>query len=137
MNECINKKCKKEHDKVKQELIIEVAKLANAVEKFKTIDDIEIYYEKYAKFQDKKVSKDFNECSARYCKKFNKFQQTEIKKTIDIFITFINSNIKMKPSYYDDLINAINKLIVKTNSNKDDNIFKLTYYMLILTLMTK
>lgn len=134
MNDCLNKHCKDIQDKHKEELIIEVAKMISAIKTFKTMDDIHKYYKKHAKFQNKKVTKDLKTCSIKYCNKFNKFQQTEIKKNINIMLNIINTNVKSKPPYYDDLINSINKITSQTNP-KEDDIFKLTYYIFILTFM--
>jgi hypothetical protein len=134
MNECLNKHCKEKNEKLKNALIIEVAKMANILQSFKTFNDIEKYYKTYVKFQNKKVYKEFKQCSITYCKKFDKFNQKAIKDNINMLLQFIN--VKTKPPYYDDLINAINKITSQIKPNEDD-IFKLSYYILIITFSMK
>jgi len=73
-----------------------------------------------------------------YCKKYDIFDQKAIKDNINMLIELIKNNAKIKPlpPYYDDLINAINKITSQIKPN-DDDMFKLSYYIFILTFLMK
>ncbi len=137
MNDCINIHCKEYGDKVKKLTIIHIKKICKSIPKIKTIEDIEEKFKDYQKIKDNLFYKKQQDCEKQKCKIDKKKLANLLKSPIMLIINIIKNEIEKdltKYPYWNELNKKINKLLMKPTINSDE-LFKLSYYAIILSCM--
>ena len=136
MNNC-EIKCTGENAILQKLTIMEAEKICKLLPKFKTFKDVENGYKTFQKIKSSLPYKKYNTCMKKMCgvidyKKDLKF----ISSTVKFIISMIPANKIKECVYWNDIETNINKLVNIKEPNEDD-LIKLSYYIIILGCLIK